>query len=632
MGYTGMNLRRILGVFAVTCLLSTAFSADKDLSLSYRPLFLSVVQPQLFAPYLIQIENKGPNTKGVFTISAGLSRTRYPIDLPQNTTKEITVYMPSTYEAVRGRLTTDIGNAELKFPETGSASNCLLSIGDTDGILNFTKSVDARNAMGSAFNPMSAKPKDLPDRTASYLSFAAVFLADGAEKVSEKSRLALERYVMVGGTLVVSGGASAPLINDPTWRHMLPVYNVRPETQQVDGSDVVSGLRIENDFTMSVGTLAPEAIVKAKYRDKPFIVSKPYGFGRVVFVAANLFENPVSKWEGKNELLINLNLNDSAMRMASLQAMSMTDPTQNPMRYSPGMPPTYGGIEDTGPFSASVPPTSTVVWILIAYFILVVPMNLLLLKKKGRGELAWITSPILSLGFAAVFFRFAAGLYTADLSTASTGFLVADQRTNQAYFLGGSQMFFPRGGRYDLQLEGVEGIRNRESDPYGMYGGRGMMRQDSSSDFDPVDVGSQLQVPDLSVSNLSFKEFGYFQAAKGDWLAVTPSGTNAVSVTNRSGYALKDGNLYYKGGIADVGEIKAGQTKIVRIEQTGAPRREFYNEMGMGLDQMISNQTQGSRIAITGTLSGYRPGPKIGNLVERNTRLQLIWFGTRARS
>lgn len=627
-----MILRRILGVLALACFVGSAHGADRDLDLSYRPLFLSNVQPQMFAPYLVRLENKGRSTKGVFTVTAGFSSTRYPVDLPQGSRKEITVYMPSTYDQVKGRLTTDIGNAELKFPSNMGSTNCLLSVGDTAGILNFTKALQPRNGMGQSYVPMSALPTELPDRAASYLSFAGVFLADGAEKIGDDARAALERFVLVGGTLVVSGGASSPLINDPRWSYLMPVTGVKPQTLTASPGDLSAGLHLEGDFTMSVGTLSPGAIVKASYRNKPLMVSKPYGFGRVIFVAVNLFEAPVNKWEGKAEFLTFMNLMDSSTKMASLQMMAMVDPMSPSAYMYRGAPPGYASsmpASSDDPFSASAPATATVVWILILYFVLVVPVNLLVLKKLGRGELAWITSPLLSLGFAAVFFQFAAGLYAANLSTASTGFLIANENSKLAYFMGGSQMFFPRGGRYDLGLDKVEGIRGREDDPYGMYG-RGGIRRDTSSDFDPIDVGSEVEVKDLSVSNLSFKEFGYYQAAQGEWFSMRTRTDRSVEITNRSGHLLSAASLYFDGGVADAGDIKAGETKLVRLEQTGTPQRDIYNDMGMGLDSMVSGMTRNTkRVVLRGRLEGYRPGPQVGKLVAKNTRLQVFWFGTR---
>lgn len=627
-----MQIRRLLGMVAATALSAVCLGADRDLEISYAPLFLSTTQPANFAPFKIRCENKGKSTKGVFTIDSGQSRTNYPVDLPTGSKKEFIAYLPpQSYEPLYGTLITDIGRARIRFPEMGYAGNCLVSISNSEGVLNFSKSMETmQGRVGYSFSPMSAKPSDLPDRATAYLSAAAVFLGDGAETIKDEAFSALERYVLVGGTLVISGGASTPLFNDPKWRPLLPVVNPKPETMSPDPGDQVAGLQLRGEFTMSVGAVAPGAIVKGSYRNRPFIVSKPYGLGRVVFLAVNAFENPVSQWPGKVDLIAGLNLAETTTKMSSLQAMAMGndhDPYggsyygSGVSTYSSGGSP-YGSTP-SDPFSASVPPTSTVVWILIAYFVLVVPINLLVLKKLGRGELAWITSPILSLGFAAIFFRFAADLYSAELSTATKGVIVAEQNSRQSYFMGGSQMFFPRGGKYDLKLEDVEGIRPRNADPYSMYGGR----EAGLNDFEPTDTG-QIHVRDLPVANLSFKEFAYFEARDDEWLSVVPAGKNAVRLTNRSGKEIKSGSLYFDGGIADVGDLKAGESREVKLVNSGNPRRDTEYMYGMSLMSMLMNQAKLNRIAVTADVEG-RFGPQVGKLVPGLSRIQLVWFGTK---
>lgn len=625
-----MVAKRFLGICAGVALFGSAVASDRDLEISYRPVFLAAAQPQFFAPMMIQCANKGRNTKGTFTITAGTQTTRYPIDLPQGSKKQFIAYMPSSYDQVFGILETDIGSTKVKFPASGGVNNCLVSISDAEGILNFVKGMSNRNQNGPAssasYSPLTANPDLLPDRSTGYLSVSGVFLSDGAERMGDAALTALQHYVLIGGTVVVTGGASTPLFNDPRWKGLLPVLAPKPVTLTPGPGESVAGLHLSSEFTMSQGILQPGSIIKASYKGKPFVVTRPYGFGRVVFIASNIFEAPVSGFQGKEELVNSLNLGETGNRLMNLQQLAMQS-SSDQYRYgapSPAYSTAYGITPQNDPFSASVPPTATVVWILILYFVLVVPLNLMIVRKLGRGELAWITSPILSLGFAAVFFRFAAGLYSADLSTATTGILVSDQRSGQSYFMGGSQMFFPRGGHYDLKLANVEGIRSRDSNSYYYsYGGN-----EQALDFDPVDNG-RISVPDLSVSNLTFREFAFYQSVPKSWLKVEPDGKKSVRVTNVSENSFVDGLLYFEDGVAEVGTVKPGETKKVRLENSGRPRdaEDFENYSAASLGSMLANQTKKGRIAIVGTMAGFRPGPQIGNLVAKYTKLRLVWFG-----
>jgi len=610
----------------MAALLPAAQAADSDLTLSYQPLFAGTARPELFAPYLIQCENKGENTKGIFTFSDDSFRVHYPIDLPRGSKKQFIAYLPKAgYDSVNGRLVTDIGSARIKFPEQSGSSNCLLSISDTEGLLNFTRSLDQNDGrMGYSFTPLTASPDLLPDRATSYLSFSGIFLNEGAERIEGEKLKAIERYVLLGGTLVISGGASAPIFSDARWQHLLPVRNVKPENITPRLGDQVQGLQLSGTFTMSVGQLNPGAIVKAQYQNRPFIVSRPYGFGRVVFLAVNAFEDPVSKWEGKSQFIGGLQLVDSSRRIASVHAaarMNQDDPYAGYMGSYPGSP-SYNQ-DRTDPFSATVPPTSTVVWILLGYFVLVVPLNLLILRKMGKGEWAWITSPILSFAFAAIFFRFAADLYTAQLSTATTGILVADVGSKQTYYLGGSQVFFPRGGRYDLGLQNVEGILSRESDPYS-DDRRGI------SDFNPTDTG-EINVRNLSVPNLSFREFSYYEARQDEIVAIVPVGKDTVRIINQSGRNIKRGSLFYEGGIATVKDLKPGESDQVKLESTGRRYYEDGWDVTMAtLTDVLTNQSRQNRVALLADIEDFEAGPRIGKLVSSLSKTKLVAFGTRS--
>src|SRR5262249_46631881 len=128
----------------------------------------------------------------------------------------------------------------------------------------------------------------------------------------------------------------------------------------------------------------------------------------------------------------------------------------------------------------------------------------LVLKKLKRGELAWFTAPILSLGFAGILFTSAASLYSAKMSTVSTGLLLAQEGSGDGIFIGGTQMFIPRAGSYDLKLKSVDSITDRGEDD-----GMGRVAQENA-DVEAVDTG-EIAIPNLSANNLNFRRIGYRQ-------------------------------------------------------------------------------------------------------------------------
>lgn len=592
-------------------------AADRDFTLDVEPLFLGTSQPMRIQPFAITVENRGSDTNGVVTVTAGDVSTRFPVDLPQGSRKRLTAYLEANY-SLRGiaTLSTPRGGTEFRFESNAdSMTRCIVGVTDAPGELGFVRYAN-RNQYQSA--DLYLKPDAMPDRAAGYVGVGAIYLGEGSERMSNDAFLALKRYVVAGGAVVVSGGASMPLQGDPRWRPLLPVVNARPKTVHLNGS--VYGLEAQGECTLGVGETVAGSSTLATVQGMPLIVKKSYGFGRVVFIALNLTEGPAKGWEGREKILRTAGVLEDNGTLGTILNLAAPDPYGYSGPYSGYSPagvypgPSYaGGAQGSDPFSAKVPETSTVIYILILYFILVVPVNLLVLRKLGKGELAWITAPILSLGFAFVFFRFSAGLYAADLSTASTGVILAKQGEPDGYYVGRTQMFFPRGGRFDLKLKGVEAILS-------MRQNMGAMGNSSLTGFDPVDTG-ELSVPGAAVTNLAFREFSLLQRVQaGGWFKVTVDRTGSsisqVSLTNSSPYVLKEVGVFLKDKAYGFGDLSPGQT--LRVTQPGFSQQEELVDLAMRV------ASAGSQGVLTGIVEGFRPGPQIGSIASANNRNRLL--------
>jgi hypothetical protein len=366
------------------------------------------------------------------------------------------------------------------------------------------------------------------------------------------------------------------------------------------------------ETTLGIGRLAPGARVLLGSQGTPYLVELRYGLGRVLFVAMNLTEGPAKGWVGRDKFVEQAGVLGSPKFAQTLDAC--LPETMNPYGISSvpmaGPPPV--GATSTDPFSASVPDTATVLLILFVYLILVVPVNLLILRKIGKGEWAWITSPIISLAFAAVFFRYSAGLYAADLSLASNGALIAREGEPDGYYLGRSQLFFPRGGTYDLGLERVESIFPASSARRGM--------SPMAESLGSIDLGQVSARP--NVTNLSFREFSYLQRIPTkQWLSVsvrTKNGAPAgVTVVNRSNQTLTDVGVLLKGVAFSVGQIAPGETKT--------SSEKGYEMMDSMVDMANAEAESGSQGVVVGLMPQFKPGPQIGAIVPSNQRNWLLY-------
>jgi hypothetical protein len=289
------------------------------------------------------------------------------------------------------------------------------------------------------------------------------------------------------------------------------------------------------------------------------------------------------------------------------------------------------------PFSVELPPASTVSGILIVYLVLVVPINLLVLRKMKKTEWAWVTTPLISLGFAGVFFQFAGQLYSASLSVANSGILVIDNRFETGYYYGSAQIFFPRGGRFDLGMKAVESVTELGNEyDFGMRSGSSTLQA-----MNAIDDGT-VRIEGMSANNLSFHEFAYGQVVSAPrWLSSNLKLTHHTTlecsitgtITNRSSYRIS-GVLHAGSFTTAMPDLEAGQTITIRdrkmeLSSPMVPTQRFGPPGGpIGAEHYNEsiNLTNASppRICIEGKIEGFRPGPQIGKEVDKYRQIRLI--------
>jgi len=603
-----MPLKRSLwvGILAISAL---GHASDRDFTIQAESLFMGTNSPARVQPFIVTVENKGRDVRGVVNVRTNDFTMDYPIDLPQGSRKRFIAYVNTRY-SVEGMvsLRTPNGGAEFRIETAPSAqTTCFAAVTDAAGEFGFLRS---RTGQQNPIADLYLKPDMMPERTSGYAGIQTVFLAEGSERMNDEAFRALKMYIVAGGNVVMFGGASMPLQGDPRWRPLLPVVDARPKTVRLD--NVFHDMQAVGDTTLGIGRLAPGAHVLLGSESTPYLVELRYGLGRVLFIAMNLTEGPAKGWVGREKFVEQAGILESPKFGQILDAClpDVMNPFGAPSAVA--MPGTGAPVPTNDPFSATVPDTTTVLLILFIYLILVVPVNLLILRKIGKGEWAWITSPIISLGFAAVFFRYSAGLYAADLSLASTGALIVREGEPEGYYLGRSQLFFPRGGTYDLGLERVEAIFPSTS------ARRGMSQMTES--LGSVDLGQVSARP--NVTNLSFREFSYLQRIPTkQWLQVrvqTRQGAPVgVSVVNRSNQTLTDVGVLLKGVAFSVGQIAPGETK--------SSTEKGYEMMDSLVDMANAEAETGRQGVLVGLMPQLKPGPQIGAIVPTYQRNWLLY-------
>ena len=604
-----MKPYRSLVLLASCAVIRGAWAADL-LRIDVQPTFTGIAADT--HAMTVILENDGPDARGVLRVLGEKSDTSYPIELPRGARKRLlTLDDPTEYGLVRFVLDTDRGmvtSVQTAVSATGSMGGSAVLIGDDVGGLAFLREPDREGKRAVQAKDLYVLPENAPGRAAAYAPYNVVVLGPGAERMADASVAALKEFALGGGKLVFLGGASVPCFTDARWADALPGSDWRP--RKVDASVALAdagGEPIPGPFTVvEPQRLAPGAAeVRGEDGGTIFETERGFGLGQVVALGYSPLDAPLNGWSGRMRVFSRF-----VRAGVGLRAQQFTTYYLNAgLNGDHG----YASVAND-PFSTRLPPISTVFGLLAGYFVLVVPVSFLVLRRMKRGELAWVTAPLLSLGFAGALFMTAEGLYAAKLSSASQGVVVLQGGEPEGIFYGTSQLFFPRGGTYDLGLRDVDRLDAvHEGNDYG---------EGALSGFDPVDTGAEVTVPRLTANNLAFREMSYVQRLpRAAWFRIDPVDAGHVKVENRSPYPF-GGLLAYGSQESGTFQLLPGGTKLVAM-----PHRNANADDTRWSPNDVRYFTKGTgRLALTGRVTGFRPGPSLGDEVRGQSGVDVIAF------
>ncbi|HXH60174.1 MAG TPA: hypothetical protein VNI20_02320 [Fimbriimonadaceae bacterium] len=586
-----------------------------------------------YTPVRIEIDNPLKDDRGVVTVESYGYRTQYPVELPAKSLRSFIAYIPSG-DYQKPTITLDCRQAHLKaeLNQLGINYSGSLSVGlvsDSTSLLTFVRTLKTKVKGGYYENQevsvqdYASLPQYAPDRAIGYEGLDAVVLGEGAERLTDEQVSAIQRYVLSGGSVLMTGGAVSPVTKDPRWASFLPGRPVG--VVNMNGSSVLSkvcGVRLSG--TVSLMRIDPDpGTTGLAEQGVPILWYRRCGLGMCIYWAFDPFQSPVRTYVGRSKLFLDTMSHVDKMGEQYITQVGAGS-TSNAYDYwrsgsysSPGYPP-LGDSQSV--FNVSTPSTGTVFLILAAYFVVVVPLNFLVLARLGKGHLAWVTSPLIGIAFASIFFYTARQLYSAGLTRSTTALIVAHQGAPAAFATGRQQLFFPRGGRYDLKFSGVEAV-GAFRDMYSAF----RNDEDNSLREDLVDVG-QVIAPEASVGSLTFREIGFQQSVPWPYktpirLKVLKDGTflRAQGVfTNDTPYTISNATLWAGTSSIQLGSVSAGQT----VDIDGILTQRPNSPVGE-VDVPVSK----GQVVLVADVSDVKVGANLGK-EERHQRRLYLSFST----
>ena len=147
--------------------------------------------------------------------------------------------------------------------------------------------------------------------------------------------------------------------------------------------------------------------------------------------------------------------------------------------------------------------------------------------------------------------------------------------------------------------------------------------------MNPIDVG-EIEAPSMQVNNLSFHEFAFAQKIRTPkWFSsdlkviVIPNADGYIyhakgSITNNSPYSVT-GNVMIGGSNLSPVDLPSGATKKVNfdIDTVKTKSRKPATPAQLAMTAPLT-------LSISGTISGFRPGPVIGSEVKRSSGIRIF--------
>lgn len=632
-----VNLKQgFVSVLLCGLLAACAFASDsdRDLDLLVMPGFGNY--NATFAIWSFAIRNPGPATSGTLSVKLGPFQSSLEVEIPHQTAinrdHPVLVYLPDS-ESVRWaekRFTLrakDGRSAKYLIPEQPNMGN-VGSPGDAKLLIRDDGSADLSGIFASL------NVREAPELASAYLPYQSIYLTGGTRTLSDGAVSALLDYVASGGNLVFLPNAKLSALDDSRWAAYLPA-KAGPLTGTKEVLfQVTDPLPASSNSRGNSATAKPIRASLTFHQLKPRSTAEMWHFGDVPCAAQSRFglgTFVVAAFESLNDgrTLIALDaILPSRRPHFATDVRGYSGDFGGPVLRVPMLTSTSewlasgNSAANTDPFQAKPPSLLKVVLTLIGYAVAVLLAALLGQKVYKKGEIAWITTPILSLGFAGFFFSFAGNLYRAQESRSVAALLVGDATTGRGYAWGTSQIFVPKGGRRDFKTQGVQYLVPERK--MGQTLDSNALDEAAFSNLNLRQTRSEFNAPEVELDKLAFVTYRFQQKVDiTSWFSVDidlKKGKNGLvangSFRNGSPYALSEAAITVGSDqflLYDVPPHSTSKISNALCTRFGAPTPIAQ----------IPDVTFKRSIGLEATMHGFDPGPQIGQVQPQHENVKL---------
>jgi hypothetical protein len=565
----------------------------------------------------VDLRNDGPPVSGAIVATGSDGQVRRAIDLPAGARKQVALYVhPDSF--IRKLRVSLIGNdgksiasgeAQVQVLESGVSQVAV--VGDSASILR--SQLAARAAPGLP-QPIALSPSDVPERPEPLAGLAAIVWAGDSGSLTEPQRRSLERWVAGGGNLIVLGG--------PDWQarsaafsEILPVSGLAAHdgASLTDLARFAGNLALPGGATATIASGTPRdgavslANLPAASGGGPLLTAISHGGGRVTFLGADLASDPLRGWRGAPLLLGRL-VPDNRL------ALQFGGVAPADVEFGAMLGQALSNIP-----ALEVPPAELLVLVIVGYILLIGPISYVVLRRRDRRDLAWVTAPLLVLVFSAGTYGIGWTLKGSevivnevDIVRVATG---GDAASVQSY----AGVFSPSRASYDLTVRAdalLSGITNNT--PFGGIG-NGPGAQPAGNYV--IEQGNPAHLRGLAVSVFGLQAVrsdavvAYRPDLEVDWRLEDDAVTGTVH--NTSQHAVEDVAVIGQGAGVMIGTLPPGARRDFRltsVNANGAPVSEQLYGLNGNQGSSPEQRTFAMRRQVIDALSGFGGKfPVLGN-------------------
>ncbi len=403
-----------------------------------------------------------------------------------------------------------------------------------------------------AAHPVVIAPEDLPRDFISYQPVDVVVLGDAPlNQLTGDQASALKSWVASGGMLIVTGGADLAGLRAAKLDELIPV--------EAQGSTTVPALAEFTDLYGEFDTTAALLILSGRARtnaktilgtnEKPLVAESRYGNGLVRFVAFNPKLNPYRSWNNGRYLWSDL-----------------LNPAVDTRNYFPRR----GNFSDYLYRLADIKGASSsyFLFFLVAYVLIVGPLNYLVLKKMKKIDMAWLTIPAVALLFTLI--SIGVAQFQKTDAVAADGTLVEFfQNDGVKNSRGGFLLRSDSSGTQNISLDSKTAfaVDNNTNGPPPVGEAIELERQPSHFALRvPTTNGAASYFSTRAVSN-----------SQPQMIATREANGNSIQVKNLSETEISNAVFVSNAGISDLFSLAAGEEKQIALNNPPAlPFADWY--------------------------------------------------------